>query len=642
MTTTTTKKMVTGAFLSSTRFLIILGCFLVSIVQIHLLLSSLVNGTCGGDGGGGDFHSLVLAFVPEDWERSQGVDGVATTTTLATTTTKKKKVNLAVNQIKANAILPDRRMTGAVRSGESEQRDGAISMPNSILSSRTQKNLPTLKDPQNRRPATRQLISTTAKNATTTTTATTSSSSSTTTTTATTTLVLEGYPSLRKLTATAFTRNPLCELLAEHSEEWGIRNVVTTRSGRSIPSRPTNPITINVTFGCGELYDKSILGTGNYLLMMYGMRLTAQVIGNVHLSFHCPDAQERKSDLILPWVMGWFPARMIHSTTNNNNNNTDTREDPGFIVHDRSGKILTLSIEEVCTRHPPIHFLLDDMKHELGRMAVSIAGPKQSPFARTVPANSGRGNTSRTGSVLHQQQQQQQRVAESTALISPPIIPERILQISDESLSDEPIIPNIVLDDAVLHFRCGDLLTDGHIKYGFMKFSSYVRIIHPYVRSIGIITQPFQGQSRRTDQKRLAPVRCKVLVSSLVEYLQKAFPRARITIHNDESETIVISYTRMILARQSIAGISTFAFFPALATLGGTGYIREPDHIKPTQYDIGNWLLHPRIDRITDTVILTQETKMLNSKRLVEIWDGTEGGEETILQWFWDDAIIIL
>jgi hypothetical protein len=85
----------------------------------------------------------------------------------------------------------------------------------------------------------------------------------------------------------------------------------------------------------------------------------------------------------------------------------------------------------------------------------------------------------------------------------------------------------------------------GNTKYGFLKFSAFSKIISPEARTIGIITQPFEGQSRRWDTiKPQGNERCKIVVHALMGYLQTKFPNARIALRNDPSETIALSYAR--------------------------------------------------------------------------------------------------
>ena len=50
--------------------------------------------------------------------------------------------------------------------------------------------------------------------------------------------------------------------------------------------------------------------------------------------------------------------------------------------------------------------------------------------------------------------------------------------------SKPSLYPNTNLDDAVIHFQCGDVMSEGHSLYGFVKFGVYSRLISPDVKSI--------------------------------------------------------------------------------------------------------------------------------------------------------------
>ena len=72
------------------------------------------------------------------------------------------------------------------------------------------------------------------------------------------------------------------------------------------------PTRVSLEFNCQELFLRSALGTGNYISAFYGLRLAAGAMGNVDVSITCDDAVETKHELILPWMMGWFP-RTVHA-----------------------------------------------------------------------------------------------------------------------------------------------------------------------------------------------------------------------------------------------------------------------------------------------------------------------------------------
>jgi hypothetical protein len=168
-----------------------------------------------------------------------------------------------------------------------------------------------------------------------------------------------------------------------------------------------------------------------------------------------------------------------------------------------------------------------------------------------------------------------------------------------------------------------------------MKFSFFSRIISLEARSIGIVTQPFKGQKRGTDGKQKNEQRCKIVVHALMDYLQDKFPNARISLRNNPSENIALSYARMIMANQTIAGVSSFPLVPAMATFG-YGYIR-----KPTSGVFG-WLVAPPVDTMADTrstIFLMDEPGILTSATLVKLWDKDADGEAKILEWFQNDKV---
>jgi hypothetical protein len=118
-----------------------------------------------------------------------------------------------------------------------------------------------------------------------------------------------------------------------------------------------------------------------------------------------------------------------------------------------------------------------------------------------------------------------------------------------------------------------------HAAFSFMHFQGYVQPISPNETTIGILTQPFDEdpqQSRQADSKAHVLDRCRTVVNALVDYIRERYPTALVSIPNDHTERITLSYLRMIMAQQAISGISSFGVMPAVATFG-TGYIRTPD-----------------------------------------------------------------
>jgi hypothetical protein len=172
--------------------------------------------------------------------------------------------------------------------------------------------------------------------------------------------------------------------------------------------------------------------------------------------------------------------------------------------------------------------------------------------------------------------------------------------------------------------------------FGFMTFNGYVRHISPEARTIGILTQPFEDttQLRGADSTSTTIDRCRIAVNSLVKFIHGRHPLATVRIHNKPSDTIALTYARMIMANQTVAGISSFGVFPAIATFG-TGYIRKPDYDRAPN----SWLIFPPIDQIADNIVLFDEPKRITTGAIGQLWQ--EEGEEGVLKWFWDDEVTI-
>jgi hypothetical protein len=346
------------------------------------------------------------------------------------------------------------------------------------------------------------------------------------------------------------------------------------------------PITFNISFSCEEIFKNSNFGTGNFISLLYGMRLAVQVYQKVEMYFTCTDAEATKKELILPWLTGWFPPR----------------------TQKPNSRFSMVTIKQACGTYAtiPMARMIKEMQYDFRRMAIGLVGVPRPDHPSAKFA-------------------EKYLWSESDANDEP----FSVLQLPVPQRADDPPFPpgSIELDDAVIHFRCGDLIESNHQQYCWMKFGSYTKYISPEVRSIGILTQPFgeDTQTRSLDAKPIAQNRCRIIVMSLVDYIQERFPSSRIQIHNGPNETIALAYARMIMANQSIAGMSTFGVFPVLATFG-TGYLRSPRN------RVNNWVLNPRIDELTDNVVLVEESEVIKVAALRELWN--TNGEEAVLAWF--------
>jgi hypothetical protein len=137
-----------------------------------------------------------------------------------------------------------------------------------------------------------------------------------------------------------------------------------------------------------------------------------------------------------------------------------------------------------------------------------------------------------------------------------------------------PLIPNVTLDDVVIHFRCGDVM--GGAKrddFGMIKFSEYKKWISKDARSIGILTQPFEKERNRgKDAGKVEG--CRRATYLLVDCLQTFLPNATISIHNGPTETLPLAYARLAMANQSFTSLSSFGIFPVIGTFGD-GYFQK-------------------------------------------------------------------
>ena len=357
---------------------------------------------------------------------------------------------------------------------------------------------------------------------------------------------------------------------------------------------------LNVTFGCHDLFYNSGLGSGNYLAGFYALRLAATVLGNVDVAFHCPDAPNERTDLILPWLTGYFAVNGASSQK------LRTR--------------MQRRVADVCANidRCPIGYLFPQIQQELRRMAVSLVGipESQHPTSSSVSA-----------------WLEEQRSHPAFSHMQVPLIDPR---------EHAPLYPDVDLDDTILHFRCGDLMSSDHPRFGFLKFDSLAKNIALSSRSIGIVTQPFDAsaQSRAWDNSGVKRQRCRIVVLDFVQYLQERFPNSRVRIHNSPNETIALTYARMVLAGQTIAGISTFGVFPALASFG-TGYIRRPDQQSPTN----GWLVHPPLDELLQQekyadkqLVLMNEPNVLMVRQVKKLWEDPDGATK-ILAWFRNNTL---
>jgi hypothetical protein len=263
----------------------------------------------------------------------------------------------------------------------------------------------------------------------------------------------------------------------------------------------------------------------------------------------------------------------------------------------------------------PIGLLYETIQYELRRMAISLIG---------VPPKDHSTHDRVVEWLNHHEEPNNSQLA---------------LSFSATTAQHHPLLhtTNLQLDEVIIHFRCGDLMDSQHPRFGFLKYDALVKHIATAARSIGIVTQPFtnKAQSRASDTSTTKSERCRIVVMNFLAYVRLRFPHARVSLHNADS--IALTYARMIVANQTIAGISTFGVFPAIASFG-TGYVRLPDETSPTN----KWLLNPeRMDTtiMKDGLVLMEEPNVLMVRKVRMLWE-EENGKEKILQWFRNATIV--
>jgi hypothetical protein len=131
------------------------------------------------------------------------------------------------------------------------------------------------------------------------------------------------------------------------------------------------------------------------------------------------------------------------------------------------------------------------------------------------------------------------------------------------------------LDEATIHLRTGDIARQDNVLYGMVPFQLYTKLLPRTVKTIGIVTAPFQ-QARPAWGHGDADLN-EAVVTAAQSYIQKEFPDAIVSIRNDDTrETMAMTYVRMVSANWSFCCPSTFCLFPALANMGESYILQSP------------------------------------------------------------------
>ena len=469
----------------------------------------------------------------------------------------------------------------------------------------------------------------------------------TTTTRPNTVLTYEGRSQLDTLTKPWFTwdRNPFCETIRK------IR-----RQQKKQEEHPTI-ITVNITFGCHDLFQNGHVGTGNYMAFFYGIRFSARVLGNVELYLTCHDAVSTRHTLILPWLTGYFPATTLSSTT------TTTTTTTTFESHSPYQETYCADF-----RYLPLAYMYREMQHDLRRMAVALIGiPLSSSQEPRHPAHTWFVDTTTStmttsSSSSFQDEKENHHNSRPILFLPDPLPNDMPLLYRSPTSSSSPHFP---VDDVAIHFRCGDFLSDAWDHLDTSTFAGYIQHIptNGVIRTIGILTQPLddisvisksteekdshaeQQQHRSDDTEPIVLKRCRVLVYSFVKFIQQHHPNAQIFIHNDRNETIALTYARMIMARQqSITGMTSFGEFATVATFG-TGYVRHPSQwvkgidILMAQDHMNDNHSSSSSSSLSSPVVLYQPFQVQPFKYIKALWNQTPNGTTAAMKWFWNGVL---
>jgi hypothetical protein len=405
-----------------------------------------------------------------------------------------------------------------------------------------------------------------------------------------------GIAAINQLNATTIIWEGVDGILKPMNQYWKGKLLCEIKHIRATKSSGTLPIIVNITFSCHDLYHNSTIGTGNFIGLLYAIRLIARIYGDVYVSYTCTDADVTKKDLILPWLMGWFPGRPMKE------NNT-----------------IPFSVNSMCGQFslPPLSYMYKEIQYDLRKMAIGLLGIPSSDHPSALFAeNNLWSQTSRSTKIP----------SLGISLLPIPTPNDSPLYTRDE----------YELDDTVIHFRCGDVMDSDHPMFFFLKFSGYTRYISHETSSIGVITQPFEvgTQTRKVDSDQYKLDRCRIVVHSLEQYIKERYPNARVQIRNNVNETIALTCARMIMANQTIVGVSSFNIMPAISTFG-TSYMHLPRSNHTSQV---SWLSNPRIDTLINNVILFDDPNVISARNMKQLWKND--GEIGVLNWFWNDSIV--
>lgn len=354
---------------------------------------------------------------------------------------------------------------------------------------------------------------------------------------------------------------------------------------------------MNISYESEALYKNANVGQGNWISGMYLMRLMAFQEGVDYMQW-CPDAVANKANHILPWLNGYWPAR--------DGNSTNPRSFPWpHLLPPRQWSFES----QLCNNYKSkscngLAEMTPFVRYELRRMAIALVGIPHEGHPSAMWAEKYLWSGLETPDCM---------------------------QLPNPAKEEQPVLPNVELDETTLHFRCEDLMGTNHPSFSFMKFSAFSKRIYEHTRSIGIVTNPFDGGQNRggAGSRRAVKKACKEVALALHSFLAEKFPNARVSLRNGMNETVATAYARLVMANQTIVGASSFGIWPAMASFG-RGYIRKPDYRKAPN----SWALP--LSYMYDDIELFEEPKRLPAAQASRM----KGNQmELILKWFKDDSV---
>lgn len=187
------------------------------------------------------------------------------------------------------------------------------------------------------------------------------------------------------------------------------------------------------------------------------------------------------------------------------------------------------------------------------------------------------------------------------------------VNISDGSYID--LIP-----DAVILFRCADILKLVGKGYGFINWNLYTELIPPDSKSIYIVTEPL----KYGDFDNI----CSQLNAKLVEFLQNIYSNSTVLIRRGYplDSMVMFKYSKTV-----ICAPSTFCFFALFSNLNGSIYYQKStlinDGMTATIFDSREnlkWIEYPIIELFhnqpyTIDFILSKFTASIHDKNVSSV-----------------------